>query len=43
MNQIEHVLIKESDRVTHTANLFGFHFPLHLEHGEAAGIMGVVD
>jgi hypothetical protein len=31
MNQIKRVLIKESDRVTHTANLFGFHFPIHLE------------
>ena len=31
MNQIKRVLIKESDRVMHTANLFGFHFPIHLE------------
>ena len=31
MNQIKRVLIEESDRVTHTAALFGFHFPLHLE------------
>ena len=31
MNPIERTLIKESDRVNHTAALFGFHFPLHLE------------
>ena len=31
MNRIERDLIKEAERVTHTANLFGFHFPLHLE------------
>ena len=31
MNRIRRVLIKESDRVTHTAALFGFHFPLYLE------------
>jgi len=31
MNRIERTLIKEADRVTHTAHLFGFHFPLHVE------------
>ena len=31
MTTITRTLIAEEDRVTHTANLFGFHFPLHLE------------
>ena len=31
MIRIERTLIQEADRVTHTADLFGVHFPLHLE------------
>lgn len=31
MHPIERTLIKDADRVDHTAALFGFHFPLHLE------------
>ena len=31
MIRIERNLIQEADRVTHTAHLFGHHFPLHLE------------
>ena len=31
MFRIERTLIKHSDRVAHTAALFGFHFPLHVE------------
>jgi len=31
MNQIKRVLLKESDRVTHTAALFGFHWASRLE------------
>ena len=31
MNQIKRTLIKEADRATHTADLFGVHFPLHFE------------
>ena len=31
MIPIERTLIKDSNRTTHTAALFGFHFPLHVE------------
>ena len=31
MTPITRRTIKDDDRVTHTADLFGFHFPLHLE------------
>ena len=31
MDSIERTLIKDSNRTTHTAALFGFHFPLHVE------------
>ena len=31
MNTITRSLIHDSDRLTHTANLFGFHWSLHLE------------